>query len=590
MQRNIFPLQANGYYLNRQGEVVKLKTCSYPGWLVTEDETAYVGIYDGRFGNNNMDHPLDIVDIAMVVGQRYRLRGLDWNGNPRSAVVTTVYPENDFRTYPVLAEEHHTHADGTTEVMYHSMTRDGYYYSDRDPASSDFMGILVGGLSYENTRYTQVYKRRQPIEPQVTVNLLTNWYEEIDRVVLAKIKSGEYELPDDFPYKLGTGVHVSTQDRNLLAYYPTLRHWQRKVPMQIKPGRYLRQFYPDWSDDRVRTTAALIGDGELKFYSHWYDIFKAYRDLDINGIVSSCMSKDDWGQVHPLMVYHQSDVELAVLYKGGRPVARALYNKKNKHYPMIYGQWENMKVALDAAGFKHASLDGARIRKLPRYYRDSLPDFETVNVNDLHMGMSGDNDCILLPYIDHKRELDRSGQCSTRVNIDDDHIVIQYDGRWEANNYSGAYVYVSDEKERCSCENCGSNEDSEEDGYYLDRQGIWICSHCYDTDTVRLYTHYNQYEVVTRDFAEDRGIYIDAADRYYSDHDAANSAGYVWSEVNSDWYDSDDAVWVEEEGDFYHVDDIGKWIVYDDVAEEYVTKETYEERLAEREQETQEAA
>ena len=65
---------------------------------------------------------------------------------------------------------------------------------------------------------------------------------------------------------------------------------------------------------------------------------------------------------------------------------------------------------------------------------------------------------------------------------------------------------------------------------------------------------------------------------------------YVWSDVNSDWYDADDAVWVEEEGDFYHVDDIGKWIVYDDVEEEYVTKETYEERLAEREQETQEAA
>ena len=223
-------------------------------------------------------------------------------------------------------------------------------------------------------------------------------------------------------------------------------------------------------------------------------------------------------------------------------------------------------------------------------FRSSLPDFNVIDVNDLHMDMSSDPDCILLPYIDHKRDLDRSGQCSTRVNIEDDHIVIQYDGNWEANNYSGAYVYISDEKERCTCENCGSTEDSEDDGYYLENQGIWICSDCYHNDTVRVYTSSFSYEVATRDYAADYCTWVDVAERWFSDDEAANNAGYAYSDWAGDWYCDDDVVWIEEKGDYYPLDELGHTIMHDEVEQEYVTKETYEERLAEREQETQEAA
>ena len=93
-QRNIFPLQTNGYYLNRKGQVVKLLSCDYFGWLkydATDDVgSIYVQIHNGRYDTENHDYMFDIVDIAMVVGQRYRLRGTDWNGNPRSAVVTII--------------------------------------------------------------------------------------------------------------------------------------------------------------------------------------------------------------------------------------------------------------------------------------------------------------------------------------------------------------------------------------------------------------------------------------------------------------------------------------------------------------------
>ena len=168
MQRNIFPLQANGYYLNRQGKVVKLQTCDYAGWL-KYDATDGVGsihvqIHNGRYDIRGHEYAFDIMDIAMVVGQKYRLRGTNWNGNPRYATVTTVYPEDDFRNYPVLAEESYTHASGQAEVMYHSLTRNGYYYSDYETASADIMDIaVVVGPSYANTQYNQVYKRRQQI-------------------------------------------------------------------------------------------------------------------------------------------------------------------------------------------------------------------------------------------------------------------------------------------------------------------------------------------------------------------------------------------------------------------------------------------
>ena len=96
--------------------------------------------------------------------------------------------------------------------------------------------------------------------------------------------------------------------------------------------------------------------------------------------------------------------------------------------------------------------------------------------------------------------------------------------------------------------------------------------------------------LVTRDYAADYCTWVDAAERYFSDDEAANSAGYSYSEWAGDWYCDDDVVWIEEKGDYYPLDELGHTIMHDEVEQEYVTKETYEERLAEREQETQEAA
>ena len=421
-----------------------------------------------------------------------------------------------------------------------------------------------------------------------TFNPLTNWYAEIEREVATKERRGEYkEMPSDFPTKWGTGVHISTQNANLLAYYPTLRHWQRRVPQQIKAGRYLKQFFPELSDDQIRRLSAEIGTGELRFYSDWYDMFKVYRDLDANGVVSSCMSKDSWGSIHPLMVYHNSDVELAVLYMGDKPVARALYNKHNKHYPMVYGQWEKMYVALTDAGFVHDSLCGAKIRRLPRRVSSECPTENGFYKIEKMGDYDRDSDTVLMPYIDHKRDLDRSSNCSTSVDVMDHYIVIRYDGSYDANNHDHAYVDLN--QGRCTCEHCGDHAD-EEDMYYLENEEISICERCYNRHTVQVYTSYRNSFTCMRDTADSSYVWVDAADRYFQDSEAAMEAGYCWSDEDDCWYHESDCVYVEELSDYICSAEIGKYIMWDEEESEYVTTETYNERVAEREQQSQEAA
>jgi GH18 family chitinase len=90
--------------------------------------------------------------------------------------------------------------------------------------------------------------------------------------------------------------------------------------------------------------------------------------------------------------------------------------------------------------------------------------------------------------------------------------------------------------------------------------------------------------------ADSSYIWVDAADRYYQDNEAAREAGYCWSDEDDCWYHEDDCVFVEDLGDYVSTDEIGKSVMWDEDEQECVTKEIYEERLAEREQQSQEAA
>ena len=472
---------------------------------------------------------------------------------------------------------------------------DGVVKTIITPASFVMGGVYRSALQprFHTPPYTlRLYNNPRISSPAegCTYNPLTNWHAEMEREVENKEVDGDYTpMPEGFPTKWGTGVHISTQNANLLAYYPTFKHWQRRVPQQIKPGRYIRQFFPRYSDDEVRRFAAEIGTGDLKFYSDWRDMLRIYRALDIDGIVSSCMSKDSWGFMHPLMVYHKSEVGLAVLYMGDKPVARALYNKTNNHFPMIYGQWEKMAVAMRQAGFVHGSMCGAVIKRLPRRVYDRKLEEAGITRDNLDLDTiwdyTADSDTLLMPYIDHERELDRSHNCSTNVDVYDDHIVIRYNGEYEANNHDGAYINLTNT--RCTCDHCGDHTD-EDDTYWVEYDEINVCRYCWDHAVVYVRTTRNNSFTALDTSADRNHIYINRVG-YFADNEAVSDAGYCYSEADGEWYHENDCVFVEELEDYVHDSEVGKTIMWDEVVGEFVTIETYNEREAEREAEREQS-
>jgi hypothetical protein len=347
-----------------------------------------------------------------------------------------------------------------------------------------------------------------------------------------RIREGMYfALPSSFPTKYGTGVHLSTLDDKLLAYYPSTRHILDDIPQRIKPGRYLKKYFPDMSDDIIRVESAkIIAGSGLKTFSSSEDMKRIYMELKNAGTVESCMSKDRWTQ-HPLDAYHESDVELAVMYEFGEPKARALYNKHNKHFPMIYGHWEKMKNLLEQNGFKHDTLCGAKINKIV---------------------IGGGK--VLMPYIDGKRPLNRTENKSTNVDVYDDHCVIDAHGNYNANRYDEGYIYVDGarESDMHECEHCGDDyEDGE--GYHIEWDDISVCEYCWDNHTVDVYC-VSIYSV--RAMYSDNFIEIDG--EYYINDEAADYHG--WRHVNGEWRHVNNLILVEDTDEYALQSEIDKSI------------------------------
>lgn len=385
-----------------------------------------------------------------------------------------------------------------------------------------------------------------------------------------KVGADEYDLVhDNFPIAWNTGAHVSTTDPDLLAYFPTQKHWDSRVPQKIKAGRYLKKYFPDMPDDEVREKANLLTGGKrtLKVLTHWYDMFVAYRTLDSDGVVSSCMTKDCWRPVHPLMVYHESDVVLAVMYEGDAPKARALINKNTKEFNIIYGQWERMLPMLEAAGYTHGSLNGARINKLERYPRDVTWDELKESIESIR---TTDNKPLLMPYIDGHRDHSRGCNNVTSVNVHYDYVEIDEDGQFTANAYENAMLGEDNSRE---CELCGSDYDSD-DGYYLEWEGLSICAHCHEHNTEVVIMSYhatrgNSTERVSAQYARDECVWVEEADEWFASSQVARDAGWVYSDYHGEWVDIDDCVEIED-GDFILADREGSVFEYDEEIGEYV--------------------
>ena len=357
-----------------------------------------------------------------------------------------------------------------------------------------------------------------------------------------RIAEGIYAaVPSGFPTKWGTGVHVSTLDSKLLAYYPTDRHILDDKPQQIKPGRYIKKYFSDdYTDDQVRLLSALItGEYVLRYYSKAADMISVYRKLETTGIVDSCMShgSNHWcelGGTHPLEVYDNSDVELAVMYIGDnteQPYARALYNKKNKQYPMIYGQWEKMKVLLDREGFEHGVLDGAVINRI-----------------DVSNG-------VLMPYIDDKRELDRSSVRATSVDIYSGHCIISEYGEYEANRYTQGFIDVDGNENTFICDCCGERY-CNADQNWIEQQEINVCDDCLSKYGVEIACVRSRDDFTVLEGYAKR-MYLCIEGEFYYDSDAAKFRGdWVHSDHTDEYHQIDDCTFLDSLDDWIPDDNL----------------------------------
>jgi len=348
-----------------------------------------------------------------------------------------------------------------------------------------------------------------------------------------RILRTEYEaIPEEFPACPGLGVHISTKDRGMLAIYPDHRHILRDVPLKIKPGRYLKRYFPGMSDDEIRVAAAMIGgENYLTFHSTFEEMLEVYSELHEAGIVSSCMSADDWSDdEHPLRVYHNSDVELAVLRNPiNKALSRALYNKVTREFPMVYGNWEKMEVAMEAAGFTHGSLDGARINYIE---------------HPKHRG------CLVMPYIDGHRALDRSEYNSTSIRVDYDceTVIIDDDGDIKCDSTSGRVEL----RELSTCDCCNERFD-EDDLIPVGMEGEErVCRSCLSNNYI-LVNHRHGYFYAHDSYLSDC---ICAGDEYYYDERDARAAGFVWADYDDEWISEDDAITLEG-GETAHYDNVG---------------------------------
>jgi len=164
--------------------------------------------------------------------------------------------------------------------------------------------------------------------------------------------------------------------------------------------------------------------------------------------------------------------------------------------------------------------------------------------------------------------------------------VINYDdGEYSADNHENASLSGAQEQ----CDYCGDYVDEDELRYVEDRD-IHVCSHCYNHNTVRVYTSRNIYFATMEDNADQDYVYLSAPDVYVRDGDAAADWGHVWSDWAEDYLDRDDAVWVDSEDDWYPDSQIGKSIMWDGEQSVYMLKEDYEALMAEREEEAEDEA
>jgi hypothetical protein len=164
-------------------------------------------------------------------------------------------------------------------------------------------------------------------------------------------------------------AHVSAKYPGRVAFTADEAKGLADIQTPMKAGKYLTML-------RCGLNSAQIADWSAKFSAQFEDglLQLATTREDCREVYetgpASCMS----GKAeiyaskpyHPAEVYaHPTDCAVAYLARGGRTTARVVVSRELKQYTRIYGDQGRLEPLLKTAGYKHGSMLGAKLLKIP---------------------------------------------------------------------------------------------------------------------------------------------------------------------------------------------------------------------------------
>lgn len=310
-------------------------------------------------------------------------------------------------------------------------------------------------------------------------------------------------------------VHVSTEDINQIAYYPTLQHMRQGREVRTRLGRYLTKYQhifkltdSDIKNITEKHSANMRSRGgwSVDFIAH--DDEQGWLNVYDSPDVSSCMKGMEAVRVY---AHEKSELRLAYVKAGEQYIARCIVRDDPDGEMTGY-----LRVYPDPNGYAEG-----------RYLLDYLKNNGYANVTNLdgvllqYITEGGDTVC---PYIDYGSGGDQSVSVVYR---DGKEYLEAGGGDMSATNTNG---YAEDDSSEC--DECGDRTDSD-DLTYIEINGNNVCECCRDNNYTYAYgSRYQDY------FPEDECIRV--GDEYY------------WLDTinNHDIYQCDHS------GEYYHIDDL----------------------------------
>ena len=255
-------------------------------------------------------------------------------------------------------------------------------------------------------------------------------------------------------------IHLSTEDINQIAYYPTLKHMREGREVRTKLGRYLTKYQQalSLSESDIKNMAEKHS-ANMRSRGGWTVDFIAHNDAQgwltvyESPDVTSCMQNEDAVRIY---AHERSVLRLAHVKAGDKIIARCIVREDDgakgwlRVYPDPNGYAEGRYLLdyLKTNGYENqTNLDGALLQYIE----------------------SGSN--IVCPYLDYGN----NGSQSVGVVMRDGVRYLEAGG----SDYNATETNGYAQTNTTSCDICGDDVHEEEISH-IEHDNNYVCEHCRD--------------------------------------------------------------------------------------------------------------